>query len=201
MQKLAVGRASRLNTQNKSENARKRSRDPWKKRIFELVLFAMLGSLMFCSKLIMEVLPNIHLLGMFVIAFTLVFRVKALIPIYVNVFLTGLYGGFNLWWVPYLYIWTFLWALAMLIPKRTPKWLLCVICPILCSLHGFLYGILYAPAEALLFGLSFEETLVWIASGAVFDILHGIGNLFAGLLIVPLVMLMNKMIKKTGFYN
>ena len=189
-----------MNTQNKSEQ-QKRARDPWKKRIFELVLFAMLGSLMFCSKIIMEVLPNIHLLGMFVISFTLVFRAKALIPIYVNVFLVGLYGGFNLWWMPYLYIWTILWAIAMLIPKRTPRWLLCVICPIICSLHGFLYGILYAPAQALLFGLSFEETLVWIASGAVFDILHGIGNLFAGLLIVPLVMLMNKILKKSGFYS
>ena len=107
-----------MNTQNKNENLQKRPRDPWKRRIFELVLFAMLGSLMFCSKVIMEVLPNIHLLGMFTITFTLVFRVKALIPIYVNVFLTGLYGGFNLWWMPYLYIWTILWALAMLIPKR-----------------------------------------------------------------------------------
>lgn len=161
----------------------------------------MLGSLMFCSKIIMEVLPNIHLLGMFVITFTLVFRVKALIPVYINVFLTGLYGGFNLWWIPYLYIWTVLWALAMLIPKRTPKLILCVICPILCSLHGFLYGILYAPAQALLFGLNFEETLAWIASGAVFDVLHGVGNFIAGLLVVPLVALMTKMLKKSGFYS
>ena len=189
-----------MNTQNKGAQQKRRAPDPWKKRIFELVLFAMLGSLMFCSKIIMELLPNIHLLGMFVIAFTLVFRVKALIPIYVNVFLVGLYGGFNLWWIPYLYIWTVLWALAMLIPKKTPKWLLCIICPILCSLHGFLYGILYAPAEALLFNLNFEETIAWIASGALFDIMHGVGNFIAGLLIVPLVIIMKKMLKKSGFY-
>lgn len=160
----------------------------------------MLGAMMFCSKIIMEVLPNIHLLGMFTVAFTLVFRAKALVPIYVNVFLVGLYGGFNLWWVPYLYIWTILWGLAMLIPKKTPKWLLSIICPIICSLHGFLYGILYAPAEALLFKLNFEQTLAWIASGAVFDILHGIGNFVAGLLIVPLTLLMKKILKKSGFY-
>lgn len=161
----------------------------------------MLGSLMFCSKIIMELLPNIHLIGMFVIAFTLVFRLKALIPIYVNVLLVGLYGGFNLWWMPYLYIWTVLWVIAMLIPKKTPKWLLSIICPILCSLHGFLYGILYAPAQALLFDLTFEETIAWIASGALFDIMHGVGNFIAGLLIVPLVLLMNKMLKKSKFYS
>ena len=178
-----------------------RGRDPWKKRIFELVLFAMLGALMFASKIIMEVLPNIHLLGMFVIAFTLIFRVKALIPIYVNVFLIGLYGGFNLWWIPYLYIWTVLWALAMLIPKKTPHWLLCIICPILCSFHGFLYGILYAPAQALLFNLNFEQAIAWMASGAIFDVLHGVGNFVAGLLIVPLCTLMKKLLKKSGFYS
>ena len=153
----------------------------------------MLGSLMFCSKIIMEVLPNIHLLGMFVITFTLVFRVKALIPIYINVFLTGLYGGFNLWWMPYLYIWTVLWALAMLIPKRTPKLILCVICPILCSLHGFLYGTLYAPAQALMFGLDFRGMLAWIAAGIPFDVIHGISNLAVGMLILPLTKLLSRL--------
>ena len=43
----------------------------------ELTVYAMLGSIMFCSKVIMEALPNIHLLGMFTMTFTLVFRKKA----------------------------------------------------------------------------------------------------------------------------
>lgn len=196
-----VEKASVLNTQSNQAKFKKRGRDPWKKRIFELVLFAMLGALMFSSKVIMEVLPNIHLLGMFVVSFTLVFRVKALIPIYVNVFLIGLYGGFNAWWIPYLYIWTILWAVAMLIPRKAPTWLLCIICPVICSLHGFLYGILYAPAQAIFFDLNFEETIAWIISGAFFDTLHGVGNFFAGLLIVPLYKLMKKLLKKSGFYS
>ena len=32
--------------------------------VYELVLFAMLGMVMFVSKIAMEFLPNIHLLGM-----------------------------------------------------------------------------------------------------------------------------------------
>ena len=48
--------------------------------LYELVLFPILGVLMFVSKLFMEFLPNIHLLGMFIMVFTLVFRWKALIP-------------------------------------------------------------------------------------------------------------------------
>lgn len=153
---------------------------------------------MFCSKVIMEVLPNIHLLGMFTVAFTLTFRSKALIPIYINVFLIGVYGGFNLWWIPYLYIWTVLWAATMLIPKKTPKWLLCILCPVICSLHGFLYGILYAPAQALMFGLDFKGMVAWIIAGFPYDIVHGIGNFVAGLLIVPLTQLMKKLLAKSS---
>ena len=78
----------------------------------------MLGALMFISKIIMELLPNIHLLGTFIMVYTLVFRRKALIPIYVFVLITGLYSGFATWWIPYLYIWAILWGFAMLLPKR-----------------------------------------------------------------------------------
>ena len=63
----------------------------------EMILFSLLGATMFVSKLITEALPNIHLLGLFIVSYTVVFRAKALIPIYVFVFLTGIYGGFTFW--------------------------------------------------------------------------------------------------------
>ncbi len=163
--------------------------------IFEMSLFAMFGALMFSSKILMEFLPNIHLIGMFTILFTVVYRYKALIPIYIFVFLSGAFYGFNVWWVPYLYIWTVLWAVAMLIPRNiSPKWML-IIYPLICSLHGFLYGILYAPAQAIMFGLDFRETIAWIISGVPFDVIHGISNLIAGLLIYPLSLLLRKLTK------
>ena len=45
----------------------------------------MLGALLFGSKIIMEALPNIHLLGMLIMVYTIAFRLKALIPIYIYV--------------------------------------------------------------------------------------------------------------------
>lgn len=183
-----------------NDRTQKKGPDKWRKRIFELVLFAMLGSLMFCSKVIMEFLPNVHLLGALTITFTLVFRTKALIPIYINVLLIGLYGGFNLWWIPYIYIWTILWAITMLLPKNMPRWLCCAIYPALCALHGFAYGALYAPAQALMFGLDMNGFISWIIAGIPYDIIHGIGNLAAGLLIVPLSELLLRLVKKSAFY-
>jgi len=165
------------------------------RHIREICIFAVLGTLMFCSKIVMEVLPNIHLLGMFIMVYTVTYRAKALIPIYVFVFLTGLYAGFSMWWIPYLYIWAILWAITMLIPKSIPTKVACVVYPIVCALHGLAYGTLYAPAQALMFGFNFEQTIAWIVSGLPFDALHGVGNFFAGMLIVPLSKTLKKLTK------
>ncbi len=164
--------------------------------LWELVVFAMLGTVMFCSKVIMELLPNIHLLGMFTMAYTIVFRKKALIPIYVYVMLNGLFAGFATWWYPYLYIWTILWAITMILPKKMPKKVKMVVYPIVCCIHGAAFGLLYAPAEALIYGLTFEQMRLWIIAGLPFDILHCIGDFFAGMLILPLSELLTKLIKR-----
>lgn len=150
---------------------------------------------MYCSKFLMEVLPNIHLLGMFIMTFTVVFRKKALIPIYVYVFLDGLFGGFSLWWIPYLYIWTILWGVTMLLPKKMPDKLCYIVYPIVCCLHGLAFGALYAPAQAIMFNMNFQQIVAWIIAGFPFDLIHGISNLFMGILIVPLSKLMKKLVR------
>ena len=159
----------------------------------ELAIFAMLGAVMYVSKIMMEWIPNVHLLGALIMAYTLVYRRKALYPIYVFVFLCGALGGFNAWWVPYLYVWTVLWAVTMLLPRNMPKRVSSIIYMVVCALHGFCFGILYAPAQAVMFGLSFEATLAWIASGFPFDVMHGVGNFFCGMLIVPIIHLLRRL--------
>lgn len=151
-----------------------------------LIIFPMLGAIMFISKVIMEFLPNIHAIAMFIAVFTLVYRWHALIPIYLYVFLVGLYNGFGIWWVPYIYIWAILWALIMLIPKRLSIKKKAVISAILCGLHGITYGILYAPFQALAFGLNFDGMIAWIVAGFPFDIVHMCGNIAMSFLILPL---------------
>ena len=158
-----------------------------------MVVFAMLGTLMFISKIVMEFLPNIHLMGVLTMIYTIVYRKKALIPIYVSVFLNGLYAGFNLWWVPYCYIWTILWAVTMLLPRRMPVRIAVPVYMIVCALHGLLYGILYSPFQALAFGLSFKGMIAWIISGLPWDAIHAVGNLVAGTLIVPIATVLSKL--------
>lgn len=158
----------------------------------------MLGNVMFISKLVMEFLPNIHLIGMFLVVFTLVFRVRALIPLGVFIFLTGLFGGFNLWWIPYLYIWLPLWGLAMLIPKKLPIAAKGDIGLAMSAFHGITYGALYAPLQAWMFGFDFRGMIAWIIAGLPFDALHCAGNAVAGVLIAPLAVLIAQVAKQVG---
>lgn len=156
----------------------------------------MLGTLMFCSKIVMEPLPNIHLLGMFTMVFTITFRKKALMPIYVYALITGIYAGFSMWWIPHLYIWTVLWGITMLLPKKMPKKIACIVYPFICALHGLAFGTLFAPTQALFFGFNFKQTIAWIISGLPWDAIHAVGNLCTGLLIVPLSELLKKVFAK-----
>lgn len=142
---------------------------------------------MYGSKAIMEMAPNVHLIGVFVIAITVVYRKKALYPIYIFVFLTGMLNGFSAWWVPYTYIWTVLWAVTMLLPKKMPKRVRPLAYMAVCASHGFCYGLLYAPAQAVMFGMNFKGTVSWIIAGLPFDFIHGVSNFFCGLLIMPMI--------------
>lgn len=163
----------------------------------EMAVFSMLGALMYCSKLLLEWAPNIHLLALFIISFTVVYRAKALIPIYIFVLLSGVLGGISVWWMPYLYVWLILWGAVMLLPRRMSPKIAAPVYIALGTLHGLLFGVFCAPSQAIFWGLDFKGTLAWIAAGFYFDLLHGIGNFAACTLTLPLIKLL-KRIEKGG---
>ena len=161
--------------------------------IKETAIFGMLGAMMFVSKIIMEFAPNIHLLGVFTVAITVVYRKKALYPIYTYVLLNGIFSGFATWWIPYLYLWTILWGVIMLLPVKLPGKARPIIYMVINACHGFLYGTLYAPVQAIVFGLSLEGMIAWIVAGFPFDFVHGVSNFFCGILIVPIITILQRL--------
>lgn len=167
----------------------------------EIAVFGMLGALMYASKVIMEVAPNVHLLGVFTIATTVVYRKKALYPIYIYVLLNGVFSGFATWWIPYLYLWIVLWGVTMLLPQKLPKAVRPVIYMIVNACHGFLFGTLYAPSQALIFGLDFDATIAWIIAGLPWDFIHGVSNFFCGILIVPIISALRRLERNGAVMN
>lgn len=162
----------------------------------ETVVFAMLGTIMYASKIVMEFAPNIHLLGVFTVAYTVVYRKKALYPIYTYIILNGIFYGFATWWLPYLYIWAVLWGAVMLLPTNMPKKAQPFVYMAVCAAHGFLFGTLYAPAQAILYGLNFQGMVAWIVAGLPWDFIHGASNFFCGILIVPVISILRLAEKK-----
>ena len=156
-------------------------------------MFAMLGGLMFAGQFMLDALPNIHPIALLITVTTAVYRKKALIPLYVYVLLEGVFSGFSLWWMPYLYIWLPLWGAVMLLPKTLSPRAACVLYPTLAALHGLSFGVLYSPAQALFFRLTLEETLTWIALGFPYDLIHAVSNFGMAFLALPLIKLLRKM--------
>lgn len=162
------------------------------KKLVDILVFTMLGVIMLLSKLLMEALPNFHLLGTLITAYTIVYRKDALKPIYIFVLLSGIVYGFGSWWLAYLYIWAILWGMVMLLPKNMKPKTAIPVYMIVSGLHGILYGTLYAPAQALIFGYDFKTMIAWIIAGFSFDIMHGVGNVILGTLILPIVTALKK---------
>ena len=164
----------------------------------EIAIFAMLGAIMFVSKVVMEGIPNVHLLGTFVVAFTLTYRVKALFPIYGYVFVNGLWEGFSPFgWLPEVYLWLILWGATMFLPQNMPKRIAPVVYMTVSALHGLLFGVFYAPVYAIFAGMGWNRVWLWIVAGLPYDILHAIGNFALGMLIIPIVTLLKRLDKKT----
>lgn len=164
--------------------------------IREMAVFAMLGAVMFASKVMMEGLPNIHLLGTFVVAFTVTYRAKALFPIYTYVFVNGLWEGFSPFgWLPELYLWLILWGAVMILPKKLPRVIAPVVYMIISGLHGLLFGVFYAPVYALFAKMSWDRVWLWVLAGLPFDLIHAVGNVVLGTLIIPIIALLRKLDK------
>lgn len=160
-----------------------------KLKLKDIVLLSLLAALMCIGDFAMEWLPNVHFVGVLIVATTAVYGIWALLPIYVYVFIQGFVAGFGLWWIAYLYIWAVPWLLVVLIPKKLPEMVKIVLYIVVCAAHGFLFGTLYAPSQVLLFfGGDFSKMIPWIIAGIPFDITHGISNLVSGIfLIYPII--------------
>ena len=83
----------------------------------EVILLGLLGALLFVAKMALAPLPNIEPVSLLVIVYTLVLGWKALCPVYIYAALECLVWGLSYWSISYLYIWTVLLLLTMLLRR------------------------------------------------------------------------------------
>ena len=154
----------------------------------DLLVLSMLAALMFCAKFAMQNLPNVHLGAVLLIVATLRFGIKTLYMVFVYIMLEGLFFGFSIWWVPYIYIWAIL-VLAVLPQRKHKSWLLLSVTG---ALHGYLFGAMCAIVTAVVGGLH-AGFAFWV-SGIPYDLIHGTSNLILCLILLrPLDKLTQKL--------
>ena len=156
-----------------------------------LVILALCTAIIFVQQVAFAWLPNIELVSLLVIIYTLTFRHKVLYIIYAFVLLEGVTYGFNLWWViPYLYVWTILAGVAWLFRSMRSSlgW------AVLSGVFGLLFGALCA-IPYLFIGGPATAFAYWV-SGIPFDIAHCAGNFLLCLLLwKPLYKLLTERLK------
>lgn len=143
----------------------------------ELVLIALLSALLLVAQVGLAFLPNIEVVSLLVILYTLFFKKKTLYIIYIFALLEGLIYGFGIWWIMYLYVWTILWGITLLFKEEKNP----VIWAFISGFFGLFFGTLCSVPYFITGGVSMG--LSWIVAGLQMDIIHGIGNFFVALLL------------------
>ena len=83
----------------------------------------LLASVLFAAQIALIHLPNIEVVSILVILYTLTFGRRVLNILAAFTILEGLFHGFGIWWVSYLYIWPILAGLTALLKwQGAPDW-------------------------------------------------------------------------------
>lgn len=133
-------------------------------------------------------IPNVELVSLLVILFTLYFGKKILFVVPAFILLEGCIYGFGLWWIMYLYVWPLLALITYIMRKQNSVWVWAIIS----GSFGLAFGALCSIPYIVLSGP--KAAFAWWVSGIPFDILHCVSNFVLCLVLFkPLSKVMRKM--------
>lgn len=136
----------------------------------DIAIIAMLSTVLFVAQVMLSFIPNIELVTLLIIVYTLVLGHKTIFTIYIFAVLEGLVYGFGIWWVMYLYVWTILYFVVRAFRKQKSV----VVWALIGGFFGLTFGALCSIPYFFAGGIG--AAIAWWASGLLYDVLHGIGN-------------------------
>ncbi len=143
----------------------------------ELVLFGLLAALVFVLQIALSFLPNVELVTLLFILYVLVYGPKAFLIIYAFVFLEGVYYGFGLWWMNYLYVWAVQAAVTLLFRKEKSM----IFWALMAGIYGITFGTLCSIPYFFMGGV--QSGFAYIVSGLSFDLVHAVSNVVVTLIL------------------
>ncbi len=152
-----------------------------------LAWMGVLTALLFTGQVVMSFLPNLEIVSLLIILYTIFFGKKVFWMIYGFVFLEGFLYGFGMWWFQYLYIWSILAMVVLLLRNNTSA----LFWSIISGFFGLSFGAL-CTLPYLFTGGPAAAFSYWV-SGLGFDLTHCIGNVVLCLVLFkPLYALLQK---------
>lgn len=138
--------------------------------IREIALMGVMLATIEGAKLAMAYLPNIELVTLLIILYSLFFGKKIYYVMAGFILIEGCIYGFGIWWFMYVYIWPILAILTNLFKKQQSV----LFWSIFSGAYGLFYGALCAIVYIFISGP--KGALAWWIAGIPFDIIHCVSN-------------------------
>ena len=138
--------------------------------IREIALMGVMLATIEGAKLAMAYLPNIELVTLLIILYSLFFGKKIYYVMAGFILIEGCIYGFGIWWFMYVYIWPILAILTNLFKKQKSV----LFWSIFSGAYGLFYGALCAIVYIFISGP--KGALAWWIAGIPFDIIHCVSN-------------------------
>lgn len=144
-----------------------------------MALVGVMAAILLVAQVALSFLPNIELVSLFILVFSLYFPRHAPYAIYVFVLAEGLIYGFHIWWITYLYVWIIMYFIARIFSRYqgASSWLWAVIN----GLYGLGFGALTSIPYFITGGIG--GGVAYFVAGIPFDLLHCGGNFVVALLL------------------
>ncbi|MEG1848389.1 MAG: hypothetical protein RR238_07950 [Lachnospiraceae bacterium] len=153
----------------------------------DIALIGMMVATIEAAKVSLSFLPNIELVSLLVILYTLFFKRKAVYAIFIFILMEGFLYGFGIWWFGYLYVWPILAFITHLCRQHTEP----MFWATLSGFYGLVFGGLFAIPYFFLSG--YQAGMTYWISGIPYDIAHCIGNFTLALVLFrPLYRILQK---------
>lgn len=166
---------------NKVEKKRKLS-------VKDIALIGIMTATLIASKMALAVLPNIEIVSLLIIVFTLTFGFKVFYSIIIFICIETFIWGMGLWSIMYLYTWPLLAIITYLFRKQDSVWFWSIVSGIFGIFFGALGSILY-----LIIG-GVRTAFAWWIAGIPWDIVHCISNFVLALVLYrPLMATLRKL--------
>ena len=149
----------------------------------ELIILVLLAVILIVSKLFLSFLPNIELVSMLLIIYTLIYGRKTFIIVFLFIVIEGLTYGMGLWWFSYLFVWPTLVILTLLFKRINKENFL--LWSIFSAVFAILFGMLFAIPYIFL--NNFKFAIAYWIQGIPFDLIHMVGNYLIMLLMGELI--------------